>query len=77
MLNKSYKKILLLAIILFISIGFAVLSTNLSLNGLLNFTQNTWSIKLKNVVVDENSVTKTTPTINQEENTISFNAGNS
>ena len=74
MKRKKLKYYIFLALVLFISIGFAVLSTNLSVNGLLNFTQNTWSIKLKNVVVDDNSVTKTTPTINQDENTVTFSA---
>ena len=74
MKRKRLKYYIFLALVLFISIGFAVLSTNLSVNGLLNFTQNTWSIKLKNVVVDDNSVTKTTPTINQDENTVTFSA---
>lgn len=74
MKRKRLKYYIFLVLVLFISIGFAVLSTNLSVNGLLNFTQNTWSIKLKNVVVDENSVTKTTPTINQDENTVTFSA---
>ena len=74
MKRKRLKYYIFLALVLFISIGFAVLSTNLSINGLLNFTQNTWSIKLKNVVVDDNSVTKTTPTINQDENTVTFSA---
>ena len=74
MKRRRTRRFLLLAIILFISIGFAVLSTNLSINGLFNFTNNTWSIALKNVVVDDASVTKTAPTINNDEDTITFSA---
>ena len=74
MRKKRLRVLILLTIILFISIGFAVLSTNLSINGLFNFTSNTWSIVLKNVVVDDTSVTKTAPSINQDEDTITFSA---
>ena len=65
MKKRRTRRILLLAIVLFISIGFAVLSSSTSINGLFNFTQNSWSIVFKNVVVDDTSVTKTAPTINQ------------
>ena len=74
MRKKRLRALILLTLILFISIGFAVLSTNLSINGLFNFTNNTWSIALKNVVVDDTSVTKTAPTINNDEDTITFSA---
>lgn len=74
MKKKRLRYLILLAAILFISIGFAVISTNLSINGLFNFTNNSWSITLKNIVVDDNSVTKTTPTINDDEDTITFSA---
>ncbi|MDO4995778.1 MAG: glycine rich domain-containing protein [Bacilli bacterium] len=74
MKKRRTRRILLLAIVLFISIGFAVLSSSTSINGLFNFTQNSWSIVFKNVVVDDTSVTKTAPTINQDEDTITFSA---
>ena len=64
MRKKRKALFIIAAIILFISIGFAVLSTNLSINGLFTFPTNTWSIVLKNIVVDDTSVTKTTPSIN-------------
>lgn len=41
MRKKRLRALILLTLILFISIGFAVLSTNLSINGLFNFTNNT------------------------------------
>ena len=74
MKKRRTRCILLLAIVLFISIGFAVISSNVSISGLFNFTQNSWSIVFKNVVVDDTSVTKTAPTINQDEDTITFSA---
>ena len=74
MKKRRTRRILLLAIVLFISIGFAVISSSVSINGLFNFTQNSWSIVFKNVVVDDTSVTKTAPTINQDEDTITFSA---
>ncbi|MDO4996034.1 MAG: glycine rich domain-containing protein [Bacilli bacterium] len=74
-MRKKRRTFLIIAtIILFISIGFAVLSSSVSINGLFNFTNNSWSIVFKNVVVDDTSVTKTAPTINQDEDTITFSA---
>lgn len=74
MRKKRLRYPILLAIILFISIGFAVLSTNLSINGIFNFTENTWNIYLDNVIVDEDGTTTNTPTINNNKDTLTFSS---
>lgn len=48
-MKRKNKKIIILVLILFISIGFAYLTTNPTLKGVALFRENTWDIYLDNV----------------------------
>lgn len=74
MRKKRLRLLILVTILFLISIGFAVLTSNLSINGLFNFTPNTWNIYLDNIVVDETSTTTGTPSISEDKDTITFSA---
>ncbi|MBR6949063.1 MAG: hypothetical protein IKH54_02645, partial [Bacilli bacterium] len=54
-LNKINKKLLII-LILFISIGFAYLTRDLSLSGISSIFRNTWDIHFENVQVKSGSV---------------------
>lgn len=51
-MKRKNKKIIILVLILFISIGFAYLTTNPTLKGVALFRENTWDIYLENVSED-------------------------
>ena len=55
MKKKSIKKLVFTIIILFISIGFAVLTSNLSLNTKIAFRENTFDIHFENINVLDSS----------------------
>ena len=69
--NKNKLTIsLFLLIILFIGIGYAYLTSNLTLSGSTKLAGNTWDIHFANLVINENSVSATTPaTIDPTDNT--------
>lgn len=54
-MNRKLKKIVLLVLILFISIGFAVLTANFSLTTNLSFRENTWDVHFENAKVLDSS----------------------
>ena len=65
-MNKRKKKVYLyLLIILGLTIGFALLSTTLKINGVAGINKNTWNIHWddESVVVTPNSVAGNTPTV--------------
>ena len=65
-MKKSNKKFTLLAVALLfvISIGYAALSTTLSINGTANIASNSWDVHFANLQTTTGSVTPTTaPTI--------------
>lgn len=72
MKKKKIRRILLLAIVLFISIGFAVISSNLNITGNMILNKITWNVYLDNPVVVYGSTTNNLPTINNSKNTLSF-----
>ena len=72
-LNKINKKILII-LILFISIGFAYLTRDLSLSGISSIFRNTWDIHFENVQVKSGSVEASTPVIDVDETSVSFYA---
>lgn len=74
LLNFKSRKSYVFLIILFISIGFAALTANLSFNGLANFGSGKWDVHFENVKVDSNSVTADTPIINEAGDTVDFSA---
>ena len=69
-------KRLFILLILFISIGFAYLSTNLNINGILNAKGNTWNIYFDNIQVSSESVELSQgdiyPTISNDKTTVNF-----
>ena len=75
-MNKRKKKVYLyLLIILGLTIGFALLSTTLKINGVAGINKNTWNIHWddESVVVTPNSVAGNTPTVDgPNDNTVTF-----
>ncbi len=68
--QKNYFIYTFLLLILSIGLGYALLQTNLNLNGLANLGINSWDIHFANVQVASGSVEATTPaTINPQDNT--------
>jgi len=68
-MNKKY---LLFLLILFISIGFAYLSTNLNITGSSLIKGNTWDVHFENVQVTSGSVSATTPTISTDKKSVNY-----
>lgn len=66
--------IVLMALFLCISLGYAFLTTTLSINGTTNIDRNTWNVYWNNVQVTTGSVTAPTPTIDTNHTTVTFNA---
>ena len=71
--NKNLIYSILLLILLSIGIGYAYLTSNLSITGSTKVTGNTWDIHFANLVVNENSVTATTPASIDPTNNTSIN----
>ncbi len=66
--KKKFKNYLIIVLIFFISIGFAVLTSTLTITGESTFKKNTWEIYFDNVEVlygDHESI----PVINEETRT--------
>ena len=74
--KKQRNKMLLLVLLLGVTVGFALLSTTLFINGTASIKGNTWDIHWnENTIVEtDGSVTATTPAnvIDQAKKTISF-----
>lgn len=73
--KKQEKTIFLLILILGITIGFALLSTTLKINGIASIKSNTWNIHWddESVVVTPNSVSGSTPIVTgTNDNTVEF-----
>lgn len=70
---KNRKKLLAIALLAFISIGYAVLTSNLNINGVFSFERNSWDIYFDNIQVDQSSIEAiTAPTINSTKDTINY-----
>ena len=65
--KKRNRIFLILLIILGISIGFAVISTTLKLNGIVNVTKHTWKVYWRNPVVTTGSKVMTAPVISDDD----------
>ena len=73
--NKSKKKLnymILIIMILVISIGYAILSTNLNIVGAGTINAPTWNIHWENVQVKTGSVSASTPTIDTAKTTVNY-----
>ena len=65
--RKKAKLLLLLALLLTISIGYALISTTLKINGTANVLKQTWNVYWDNVVVTDGSVVAEEPVIGANE----------
>ena len=72
--RKSYKYIYGILVV-FIGIGFAYLTANLNINGIGSFGSQSWDIHFENVVVDNTSYNPVTPTVSNDDLTITFASG--
>ena len=73
--NKNKRKLnymILIIMILVISIGYAILSSNLNVLGSSQISAPTWDIHWENVVVKTGSVTASTPTIDTNKTTVKY-----
>ncbi len=61
-------KLILIAVLLLMGVGYAYLTTNLNINGTANVKKATWDVHFENINVTEGSVTTVTqaPTINAD-----------
>ena len=59
--KKSLYKSIILLVLLVIGIGYAYLTSNLSISGQTEVVANTWNIHFENLNVKDGSVTATTP----------------
>ncbi|MBR2678974.1 MAG: hypothetical protein IKE63_06110, partial [Bacilli bacterium] len=59
-------------LILILGIGYALIQSNLNINGTANMGAPTWNIHWANVQVKEGSVSASTPTINSAQTTVTY-----
>lgn len=72
MIKNKNLNLIALILILFISIGFAYLTSSLVINGLIGYKGNTWNIYFDNISMIENDVNGSKPTINNSKDTVDF-----
>ena len=73
--NKNKRKLnymILIIMILVVSIGYAILSSNLNIVGSSQISAPTWDIHWENVQVSSGSVTASTPAIDTAKTTVSY-----
>ena len=63
---------ILVILLLTISMGYAALSTTLSINGSSRINNATWNVFWSNVQVKSGSVTASTPTIDSSKTTVTY-----
>ena len=71
--NKKRSVLLLIVILLAVSVGFALLSTTLKINGITGVKKNTWSVywdSLGDIVKTDGVVVNQEAIINQNDNTL-------
>ena len=74
-MKKSKKRLnylLVIVLLLLVSVGYAVLSTNLNIVGSSQINAPTWDIHFENVSVASGSVTASTPTIDTNKTTVNY-----
>ena len=70
---RKHKRLVII-LLLFISIGFAYLSTQLDILGNTLLKANTWDVHFENVQVSDGSVTSTDPMIDTNRTSVTFSA---
>ena len=73
MIKRKRLNLFSIILILFISIGFAYLSTNLFTNGLIGYRGNSWSIYFDNIQVIYDNVGVTDPVISNDKLSVNLN----
>ena len=74
-MKKSKKRLnylLVIILLLLVSVGYAILSTNLNIVGSSQISAPTWDIHWENVQVKTGSVSATTPTIDTNKTTVTI-----
>ena len=72
MRRRKRNKSIIFILILFISIGFAALTANLSINSGITFLPQSFNIYFANISVNQNSVNKNNPTLSSSKKNITF-----
>ena len=72
MRRRKRNKSIIFILILFISIGFAALTANLSINSGITFLPQSFHIYFNNISVNQNSVNKNNPTLSSSKKNITF-----
>ena len=72
MRRKNHKKSIIIVLILFISIGFAALTANLSLNSNITFLPQSFNIYFDNLQVNPESSNTNLPTLSNNDQEVSF-----
>ena len=72
--KQRNKRLLMLIFLLTISIGFALLSTTLNINGFAALKSSTWDIRWdsESINVTEGSVETSEPTVSESDTKVSF-----
>ena len=71
-MRRNRNKIIVVLLILLISIGFAFLSSNLSIIGLTSVAGNKWDVHFENVQVNEDSVEADDPVIDNTKTAVNY-----
>ena len=71
-MQRRYRMTVLVMLLLGISLGYALLTSNLNILGVAGILNPTWDIHFENVVVKTGSVTAPTPTIDSNQTTVSY-----
>ena len=71
-MQRRYLSMVLIVLLLSISLGYALLSTNLNIVGTTVVKDNKWDIYFDNVQVKSGSVTASTPVIDTAKTTVSY-----
>ena len=72
MRRRKRNKSIIFILILFISIGFAALTANLSINSGITFLPQSFNVYFNNISVNQNSVNKNNPTLSSSKKNITF-----
>ena len=70
--KKRLNYLLVIILLLLISVGYAILSTNLNIVGSSQISAPTWDIHWENVSVKSGSVSASTPTIDTNKTTVNY-----
>ena len=71
-MQRRYRMTVLIMLLLGISLGYALLTSNLNILGVANILNPTWDIHFENVQVKSGSVTAPTPAIDSNQTTVSY-----